>query len=194
MVRIYTKTVPDCFELNFFFFLKLSHFLNVYFHFCQSWFQSYFLLLPAPPFKLCCGLGKEVRVNSLIVCACVCVYMYVYRVWISSNNFELCFLFLYFFSLKHVSPQRWYIRFLYTQYFNTLCINLPSFFPFWWGELRWVFVVVHGLFLSGTRASLVMVHGLSCPELCEILITWSGIEPTSPALEGRFLTTGPPGK
>ena len=35
---------------------------------------------------------------------------------------------------------------------------------------------------------------LSCPEACEILVPQPGIEPLSPALEGRFLTTGPPGK
>ena len=29
---------------------------------------------------------------------------------------------------------------------------------------------------------------------CGILVPWLGIEPTSPALEGTFLTTGPPGK
>ena len=35
----------------------------------------------------------------------------------------------------------------------------------------------------------LVVHGLS---LCELF--WPGIEPTSPALAGRFSTTGPPGK
>ena len=29
---------------------------------------------------------------------------------------------------------------------------------------------------------------------CGILASWSGIEPTSPALEGEVLTTGPPGQ
>ena len=41
---------------------------------------------------------------------------------------------------------------------------------------------------------LVAARGLSCPVACGILVPWPGIEPTSPALEGRFLTTGPPGK
>ena len=39
-----------------------------------------------------------------------------------------------------------------------------------------------------------MVHGLSCPKACGILIPGPGIEPVSPALVGGFLTTGPPGK
>ena len=37
-------------------------------------------------------------------------------------------------------------------------------------------------------------HRLSCPAACGILVPWPGIEPTSPALQSRFLTTGPPGK
>ena len=42
--------------------------------------------------------------------------------------------------------------------------------------------------------ALVVAHGLSCPAACGILVPRPGIEPVSPALEGRFLTTGPPGK
>ena len=41
---------------------------------------------------------------------------------------------------------------------------------------------------------LVGACGLSCPAACEILVLWPGIKPGSPALEGEFLTTGPPGK
>ena len=35
---------------------------------------------------------------------------------------------------------------------------------------------------------------LSCSEACGILVPWPGIEPMSPALQGRFLTTKPPRK
>ena len=42
--------------------------------------------------------------------------------------------------------------------------------------------------------SVVAAYGLSCPEACGILVPRPGIEPVSPALEGGFLTTGPPGK
>ena len=31
-------------------------------------------------------------------------------------------------------------------------------------------------------------------EVCGILVAWPGLEPTPPALEGKVLTTGPPGK
>ena len=82
---------------------------------------------------------------------------------------------------------------------------------------RWsrVFIVALGLLSScgaggpgrvgsvvcGTQAlslrhtsSVVVARGLSCPAACGILVPWPGIKPTSPALEGRFFTTGPPGK
>ena len=42
--------------------------------------------------------------------------------------------------------------------------------------------------------SLVAARGLSCPAACGILVPQPGMEPTSPALEGGFLTTGPPEK
>ena len=72
------------------------------------------------------------------------------------------------------------------------------FFLFFW--LFWVFIAVCGLLVVGF--SLVVVCGLqsawvqlfSCPVACGILVPPPGIEPASPALEGRFLTTGPPGK
>ena len=42
--------------------------------------------------------------------------------------------------------------------------------------------------------SLVAARSLSCPTACGILVPRPGIEPVSLALEGGFLTTGPPGK
>ena len=41
--------------------------------------------------------------------------------------------------------------------------------------------------------SVVAVRGLSCPTACGILVPQPGTEPVFLALEGRFLTTGPPG-
>ena len=43
-------------------------------------------------------------------------------------------------------------------------------------------------------SSVVVARGLSCPAACGILVCPPGMEPTSPALEGGFFTTGPPGK
>ena len=78
-----------------------------------------------------------------------------------------------------------------------------------------IFVMAHGLLSScGARAPkrkgsvvcgkralyvrrtglVVVARGLSCPKACGILVSRPGIEPAPPALEGRFLTTGPPGK
>ena len=42
--------------------------------------------------------------------------------------------------------------------------------------------------------SVVMSIGLSCPTSCRILAPWLGMKHTSHALEGKFLTTRPPGK
>ena len=52
-----------------------------------------------------------------------------------------------------------------------------------------VLFVACGIFYCGARA-----HGISCPMACGILVLWLKIEPTSPALEGTFLTTELPGK
>ena len=86
-------------------------------------------------------------------------------------------------------------------------------FLFW---LCWVFFAAWGLFAvvckispvaaqargvscCGARAleyvgSVVSACKLSCPMACGILIPPLEIELASPALEGGFLTTGPPGK
>ena len=42
--------------------------------------------------------------------------------------------------------------------------------------------------------SVVAVLGPSCPTVYGILVPQPGLEPVSPALEGGFSTTGPPGK
>ena len=60
-------------------------------------------------------------------------------------------------------------------------------------------VAARGLSSCGTwtpehAGSVVAVHRLSCPTACGILVPRPGIEPESPALEGGFLTTGPPKK
>ena len=52
--------------------------------------------------------------------------------------------------------------------------------------LHWVLVVARGLFIAEHRHSFPIAYGIFVPR--------PGIEPTSPALEGGFLTTGLPGK
>ena len=74
---------------------------------------------------------------------------------------------------------------------------------FWW---YWVFRGAHRLFLLGslgsrarglsscsTWTSLIVACRPSCPAACGIPVPQTGIEPTSPALEGGFITAGPPG-
>ena len=54
----------------------------------------------------------------------------------------------------------------------------------------------------GAQRILIAARGLLsrcgtwvyCPMACGILVPGPGIEPVPPALEGRFLTTEPPGK
>ena len=61
------------------------------------------------------------------------------------------------------------------------------------GHMGSVVCGMQSLYLRRT-SSVVVAHGLSCPVACGILIPWPGIEPTSPALQGRLFITGPPGK
>ena len=69
----------------------------------------------------------------------------------------------------------------------------------WAPECAGSVVAARGLSSCGSWAlecegSVVVAHRLSCPTVCGILVPRPVIEPTSPALEGGFLTTGPPGK
>ena len=64
-------------------------------------------------------------------------------------------------------------------------------FKFWPHE---VFVATHGLCIVARGLSFAVAHRLSCSLACGILVPQRGIEFTCSALEGKFLTTGPPGK
>ena len=44
------------------------------------------------------------------------------------------------------------------------------------------------------EGSVAVVPTISCPAACGIPVSQSGIKPPSPALQGGFLTTRPPGK
>ena len=65
--------------------------------------------------------------------------------------------------------------------FSAVCVFRLLYF---W--LRWVFILLHAGF-SSCDARAYLPHGMWD-------IPGPGIEPTSPALEGGFLTTEPPGK
>ena len=49
-------------------------------------------------------------------------------------------------------------------------------------------LVSWGISHCGTRNSLVLTGGLSSPAVCGVLVPRPGMEPMSPALDGRFLT------
>ena len=66
---------------------------------------------------------------------------------------------------------------------NSLIFFFNVYFLF---SLHWVSVVA-------CRSVAVMCR-LSCSVAPGILVSWPGIKPTAPALECRYLTTGPPGK
>ena len=68
--------------------------------------------------------------------------------------------------------------------------SFPSFFFLFF---HWVFIAAHRLSLVAEHRSRVVVHECSCLAAHGILVPWPGVEPESPALEGR-LFTGPPGK
>ena len=53
-------------------------------------------------------------------------------------------------------------------------------------------IAVHGL--QSSLASGVAAHGFSCSMACGIIFPCPGIDITSPALPGRFLTTGQSGE
>ena len=66
-----------------------------------------------------------------------------------------------------------------------------------------ILIAACGIFHCGTWASLAeacrlriltVTLRLSCPAVHGLLVPWPGIKSWSPALEGGFLTTGPPGK
>ena len=69
-------------------------------------------------------------------------------------------------------------------------------FPFSSSKNFFLFFFKHKLFFFGRAGSLQHAgwHRFSCPVACGILDPQSGIKPTLPALESKFLTTGPPRK
>ena len=57
--------------------------------------------------------------------------------------------------------------------------------------MRWVLAVAAGPFVAENRlqsmqAQELAVYRLSCPVACETLVPGPGVEPASPALQGRF--------
>ena len=70
--------------------------------------------------------------------------------------------------------------------------SIPSPFLFCSAGISLQWVSFFYLWLGGWEGLLLLWS--HCPETCGILVPGPGIKPTSPALKGGFLTTGPPAK
>ena len=98
---------------------------------------------------------------------------------------ELCIIagYVLFFLINVISLFFFNILFLY--FLAALCVSCGTQDLSLWHV---------GFSLVWRTSSVVVAHGLSCHVACGILVPRPGIEPASPALEGGFFTTGPPGK
>ena len=82
-------------------------------------------------------------------------------------------------------------------YMSILIFQFISVTQFRWKKM-FIYLVALGLgcctqaLSSWCVGSVVEAHGLSCSVACGILLLRPGIEPMSPALQGRFSTSGPP--
>ena len=93
--------------------------------------------------------------------------------------------------------------------YMTKCYLLRKAFPdHWMGNIPpllilffsiFIYLTAGGIFIAVCRLSTCACRlsscewRLSCPMVCGVLVPRPGIELTSPALQGRSLTTGPPG-
>ena len=114
----------------------------------------------------------------------------------------LCVHLLCFMSLSPQQPWMW-ISWCkpfppVTSYRNLGQLSMSHFFVFFF-FLIFLYLAASGLTealnLSSLHTdSLVVALGFSCSKACGILVPQPGIKLASPALQGGFLTTGPPGR
>ena len=105
--------------------------------------------------------------------------------------------------ISGIAESKHILIFFYWNLVDLQCCVCQSTFFYLFILQHQVLVAACGIFTSESVGSFfVAAHGLlsglvrwpSCPAACGILVPWPGIKPSSPALEGRFLTTGPPWK
>ena len=128
-----------------------------------------FLLLPLEPLSI--NRGETVETDAMgIGTSCSCSYLCLLDQFGPSIGYSTSNFFYLFDCLRSQS-----------QYTGSSLHHEGSFVP------------THVLKLW-SMGSVVVACRLGCTEACGIFILQPGIEPTSPALQGRFLTTGPRGK
>ena len=107
---------------------------------------------------------------------------------------------------QEVHWRRWWrgSRTLVMLIFPFICLffslNIWHFYPTMVYLFIFLILAVPGLCCSARAFSscskwgysLGVARGLNCSSACGILVPQPGTKPASPALEGRFLTTGPP--
>ena len=86
---------------------------------------------------------------------------------------------------------KWETSLFFWLHWGVCCSTCGALFS---AECRLLVLWHTGFFSLQCASSLVAMHGFCCPMACGILVPPPGIEPMSPTLQGRFLTTGPPGK
>ena len=125
---------------------------------------------------------------------CVC-FFYISVLCLFFYISVLCLFFLYkcfvsFFLIYLCCVCFFYISVL-CQFFLYICF-ICLFWSLWNGGIfhcgAWTLVV------SRMWTSVVLALKLNYLVACRILVPWPGIKPASPALQGRYLPTGPSGK
>ena len=122
--------------------------------------------------------------------------------WLSQHTYPLFFLSYWSLDLRHWAPYSWilttpsfyFLFFLFT-WLHEVLVAACRILVMSCGSC----LAAHGLSGRGAQApkhtgSVVMACRLSCSVACGVLVSWPGIEPKPSALQGGFLTTGPPGK
>ena len=165
-----------------------------------------------------CGLDTREILKFVYVCVCVCVCVCRLKFTFLHNFHTSESKLISFFEVESLSSFSMLPLHFHSHYLSPYLLLLLFFFFFF---LQILFVDLAALgFSCGTwdlrciMWDLSLWHtgfsscGIWAPELtgsvvaavggrstaCRILVHWPRIEPTSPALQGRFLTTEPPGE
>ena len=135
----------------------------------------------------------------------ICPTTIFLKVYFRPSNLNVCaqslsciWLFATLWTVAHPAPLSMGI--FRQEYQNWLPFLPPGEFEYYHYQKNFIYSTALGVncimqdLLSRCADSLVVALGLSGPSACGILVPGPGIKPVFPALQGRFFTTGPPGK